>query len=165
MTHEQIRALVERLREAVTVLDEPFHREAVAHTLLEAADALASPAPLGDAGLRERIIGMERWDDVQCFPDDPSAPPYAEMRRDPDGRWLSRRDVLALLDAPPTAAQARPTREQDALAALNWLLHLAHGCGRSGEGVGDGEIEAACEEAERVLALYATPAAAEGKQP
>jgi len=39
-------ALAERLREAITVLDEPYHREAVAHVIEEAAAALAaSPAP------------------------------------------------------------------------------------------------------------------------
>ena len=41
------RKLADRLREAVTVLDEPFHRPAIEALLNEAADALASPLYVG----------------------------------------------------------------------------------------------------------------------
>jgi hypothetical protein len=34
--------LIDALREGATVLDEPFHREAIAEVMLRAADALAS---------------------------------------------------------------------------------------------------------------------------
>jgi hypothetical protein len=49
--------LVERLREATTVLDEPFHHDAIAATLLEAADAIAE-ATTQEQALREEL---EKW--------------------------------------------------------------------------------------------------------
>jgi hypothetical protein len=82
--------------------------------MLEAlARVPASVSPLRDetrepdtAG-RVELEGLERWDDVQVFPDDPNAPPYAEMRRDPTGRWVAYTSLLAALQRARESAQGK----------------------------------------------------------
>lgn len=67
MTEGETRHLIERLREGVTVLDEQFHREAVAETMLAAADRLAVCLDVAEE-MRERAVdvlptSMNSWAD------------------------------------------------------------------------------------------------------
>lgn len=54
--------VITRLREATTVLDEPFHREAVAATMIEAADHLSALQQQRD----EAIYVPHQWKCAMC---------------------------------------------------------------------------------------------------
>ena len=160
MTPEQIKTLADKWRNRAYSID-----CGCPYTILGMVDellALASPAPHGDAGLRERFTkpspffscrGTARchwcagWESYPQM-DEAGHGEDDTVGHTPNCPWVA---VLALLDAPPTAAQASPSREQIE------ALRLDHAPSTY--------VEQGWEDAiERVLALY-TPAAAEGKQP
>jgi len=106
-------ALPERLREAITVLDEPYHREAVAHVIEEAAAALAaSPAPT-----------LAQWQPIETAPkdgthvllyredwaDDIAAGWYSHDWMQSNGTWFLGATHWMPLPDPPAAIHARET--------------------------------------------------------